>query len=1052
MQAHYKFHKNLVLRTPALPFQPENISEAKLKEICAETWFQEAIYLASPDLHRMSLDWIAGKVFEKKKEQKLVASLCKYYSRMMSRCTPYGLFAACSVVEWGDESNIVFNEKTRQTRFDMHFSCALAQELVKNPVIKEQLIYYPNTSIYQIGDELRYIEYQYVDGKRIHQISAVTDSEYLQKILQLSKNGASYTDLIQAIVDDEITTEEAQPFIDQLIASQILVHNLEPSITGGNFTKQIINFLGRIEDKNIIKLTNDLKEIKTLIESLDQKEFNKLLDYQIIKEKINALNIPFEENKLFQTDLFNANLEREIDSNWQKDIEASLNILNRLTPKKERENLKNFAKRFTARYEQQEMSLLEVLDAETGIGYLENSNHNALSPLIENLKLPDNQQYKNVSWNSIENFLFIKLKISNEQKQFSIEINEEDLKDLPEADWSDLPPSLSVMFRVVESENQGKRILFENCGGSSSINLLGRFAHGNDEILAISKEIAEIEQNKNPDIIFAEIIHLPESRTGNILLHSVFRKYEIPFLGKSSLPIENQILLQDLYISVKSGKIILRSKRLNKIVIPRLSNAHNYSYNALPVYQFLCDLQNQNLRTSFGFQWGAMADKFKFLPRITYKNTIIEPATWNLTKTDITSLSFGMGAGVGLNFPRFMLLVDGDNELLIDWQNPLSIEAFNDATKNRDGFQLKEFLYEKDDKIIKNKQKEGFVNQFIALLVREKSVYQFPKIKKQEHKIQRNFSIGSEWLYFKLYCGVKVADKILLENIKPLIGELFDKQLIDYWFFIRYSDPDNHLRVRFHLPDTSKIGEVIQLFYQFIRPAEEAKYIWKIQTETYVQELERYGFENITLSEKLFFFDSQSILFFLESTEGDEREHIRWLWGMRAIDDLLSNFHVNLLDKLALMEALKNSFGREFGIDLALKQQIDKKYRENRPAIEAILNIENEGISQFSEMPILLREKAVHIKPIVDEILNCHHQKQLHISLSNLLSSHIHMLLNRLIPANQRLHELLIYDFLFRHYKSVEMKKTKSAIQKNLLQNENIFAITQELGMNSIRF
>lgn len=1040
MQNHYDFHSKLIVRTPALPFQPENLSKAKLKEICAETWFQEAIYLASPDLYRMSLDWIAGKVFEKKKEQKLVASLCKYYSRMMSRCTPYGLFAACSVVEWSDENNIVFNEKTRQTRFDMHFSCALAQKLVKNLIVKEQLTYYPNTSIYQIGDELRYIEYQYVDGKRMHQISAVTDSEYLQKILQLSKNGVTYTDLIHAIIDDEITTEDAQSFIDQLIASQILVHNLEPSITEDNFTKQIINVLGKIEDKNIIKLTNDLKEIETLIESLDQKEFNQLLDYQIIKEKLKTLNIPFEENKLFQTDLFNANLEREIDSNWQKDIEASLNLLNRLTPKKERENLKNFAKRFSARYEEQEMPLLQVLDAETGIGYIENSNNNALSPLIENLKLPDNQQDKNISWNSIENFLFKKLKTVNEQKQFSIEINEEDLKDLPEADWSDLPPSLSVMFRVVESEKQGKQILLENCGGSSSINLLGRFAHGNDEILAISKEIAEIEQNENPDIIFAEIIHLPESRTGNILLHPVFRNYEIPFLGKSSLSLENQILLQDLYISVKSGKIILRSKRLNKIVIPRLSNAHNYSYNALPVYQFLCDLQHQNLRTGFGFQWGAMADKFKFLPRITYKNTILEPATWSLTKNDLALISN--------DFPRFILLADGDNELLIDWQNPLSVEAFNDAIKNRDSFQLKEFLYEKDDEIIKNKQNEGFISQFIALLVREKSVYQFPKIKKQEPEIQRNFSIGSEWLYFKLYGGVKVADKILLENIKPLIEELFNKQLIDYWFFIRYSDPDNHLRVRLHLPDTSKIGEVIQLFYQFIRPAEDAKYIWKIQTETYVRELERYGFENITLSEKLFFYNSQSILFFLESTEGDERENIRWLCGMKAIDDLLSSFQVNLLDKLALMESLKNSFGREFGIDLALKQQIDKKYRENRPAIEAILNIENEAVSQFPEMPIILRENAVYIKPIVDEILNCHHQKQLHISLSNLLSSHIHMLLNRLIPANQRLHELLIYDFLFRHYKSVEMKKTKSAIQKNLLQNENRFAITQELSIN----
>jgi lantibiotic biosynthesis protein len=218
MNQLFKFHSKLIVRTPALAFQPENISEAKLKEICGETWFQEAIYLASPDLYRMSLDWIAGKVFEKKKEQKLVASLCKYYSRMMSRCTPYGLFAACSVVEWGKENNVVLQSQKRQTRFDMHFSCALSQELVKNPIIKKQLTYYPNTSIYQIGDELRYIEYQYVDGKRMHQISAVTDSEYLQKILQLSKNGASYTDLIHTIIDDEISTEEAQSFINQLRA------------------------------------------------------------------------------------------------------------------------------------------------------------------------------------------------------------------------------------------------------------------------------------------------------------------------------------------------------------------------------------------------------------------------------------------------------------------------------------------------------------------------------------------------------------------------------------------------------------------------------------------------------------------------------------------------------------------------------------------------------------------------------------------------------------------------------------------------------------------
>ena len=32
-----------------------------------------------------------------------------------------------------------------------------------------------------------------------------------------------------------------------------------------------------------------------------------------------------------------------------------------------------------------------------------------------------------------------------------------------------------------------------------------------------------------------------------------------------------------------------------------------------------------------------------------------------------------------------------------------------------------------------------------------------------------------------------------------------------------------------------------------------------------------------------------------------------------------------------------------------------------------------------------------------------------------LVASHIHMMVNRLFKSEQRLHELIIYDFLFRH-------------------------------------
>ena len=74
--------------------------------------------------------------------------------------------------------------------------------------------------------------------------------------------------------------------------------------------------------------------------------------------------------------------------------------------------------------------------------------------------------------------------------------------------------------------------------------------------------------------------------------------------------------------------------------------------------------------------------------------------------------------------------------------------------------------------------------------------------------MQKNFILGDEWLYYKIYTGAKTADNILIDVIKPIAQTLFDEQVIDKWFFIRYSDPDFHIRVRFHCVDISKIGIV----------------------------------------------------------------------------------------------------------------------------------------------------------------------------------------------------------------------------------------------------
>lgn len=81
---------------------------------------------------------------------------------------------------------------------------------------------------------------------------------------------------------------------------------------------------------------------------------------------------------------------------------------------------------------------------------------------------------------------------------------------------------------------------------------------------------------------------------GNILFRPHIRDYEITYLIGSTLDDEHVIPASDLMVSVKGRKVVLRSRRLQKEIIPRLTSAYNYKGNTTPLYRFLCDLQSQN--------------------------------------------------------------------------------------------------------------------------------------------------------------------------------------------------------------------------------------------------------------------------------------------------------------------------------------------------------------------------------------------------------------------------------------------------------------------------
>ena len=277
--------------------------------------------------------------------------------------------------------------------------------------------------------------------------------------------------------------------------------------------------------------------------------------------------------------------------------------------------------------------------------------------------------------------------------------------------------------------------------------------------------------------------------------------------------------------------------------------------------------------------------------------------------------------------------------------------------------------------------------------------------------IQRSFIPGSPWVYIKLYTGEKTADDLLIQVIAPIIDKLQKEKHIIKWFFIRYSDPDFHLRIRLLAKDIQNTGEIIQLFYQKLDQRNKFRLVWKIQLDTYNRELEQYGEQLVEEAESVFFADSECILSILKNLNGNE--NCRWMIALKLIDELLSDFGLNTEAKQRLMEDVSEACKTEFGFNEFNAKHFNTKFRENKKTIESVLNNsinEKAFISLFQ--PIKKRTKR--LKPIAEQIKI--KSKKENNKVNELLKSYLHLMLHRLFCSNSRIHELILYDFMFRYY------------------------------------
>lgn len=716
-----------VLRTPLFPLSVywdvlEKYSEETLLLQFENPYVREAIRMASPEL-LMALDkWKADpSSLSHKKRDGLQLSLLKYIARISARCTPFGLFAGCTVGKIASETNITLNRPenfSRFTQFDMQFWVALLHQFAKREEVILYLKYYPNNSIYVLGDFYRYVEYNYVKTKREHSISALRKTTLLNDLVHQSRLGNTIDEMVCLLADDDSETAEALEYINQLIDFQFLTSEMDVTVSGSDEWGRVFSIIDKIP--NLKEESILLQRIKKQFLVLDQTLVPSEKNYEAIKDLIQKIDVEYDEKYLFQTDLNTTASVNTLSTSSQKKVFQAVRFLNGIQKQKKSENHASFIKAFTQRYESKEMPLAIVLDTETGIGYLQNSEMNDTHEILEKFSFKSKVQESVIqSWSSCDFIMEKKLRECILKNEKAVSLSENDFPDF-DPSWNNAPATFSVMIEI--ALQQGKEMLsIESSGDVSAAKLLGRFCTGNDAIYNLTNEIVTKESTYHSDKILAEIVHIPESRTGNILRRPVLRAFEIAYLANPAVNKDYTIDLNDLMISIRNNKIILRSKKHNKEVIPCLSNAHNYAAKSLPIYHFLCDLQSQDIKPIYSFSWGILETHYDFFPRVEYKGVLLSKSKWIVSKTEI--MPFYKMDGIPLfetfsiwrkqrSIPGLVNWAYFDNTLLLDFEKEIGIQLFLKSVVNHAKITLEEFLFTKQS-VVKNANGENFANQFI---------------------------------------------------------------------------------------------------------------------------------------------------------------------------------------------------------------------------------------------------------------------------------------------------------------------------------------------------
>lgn len=968
--------------------------------------FRSALYLASPHFYRM-LDkkrWQAENLTGKE-----LATVQKYFNRACFRPTPFGLFASISCSSW---SNELYDHPVSDyaSRLYLTLSEGAAQKINEAALQSHGKLvpYEGNPTLYRVSQNFRFIRTDVIKERRIYQLQSIGYSSVLDDLLRFCKKGKQRAEVSERIAKKAgCDAAEAEAYFNFLTEAQILLPKqraritgipeldgyADPAIAGQN--EKITELLNRLGDVEVADVSR-LQSIRSMVDGVLGNAYS--------NDDAPYLNVILKRNFT----------DHHLPSEVQQSIFNGLYALRLLCKQHDIPALKRFIQGFLQHFEGQRLPLMTALDPERGIGYQEAESEYP-NPLLETVNIhPRTRSVSGADWTNVHIYLLEQWMEAERNNRDVIDLDEQKLDQIAAGEGETATFGFSVLFRICQ-----KKVFIESAGGTNAPALIGRFTVTDEYVWRQAREMAEWVEGINPGIIFAELLHLTDPHTDNVNRRMPVWRFEIPITAApTKQPVREIISLDDLFVEVRNGKVMLWSKNHHRYVIPRLTSAYNHSINELPLFRFLADLSFQYGINNLSFELKEYFPGLRYYPRVCYRSAILSLATWIFPAAD---LAFLQSLSHDMSFKRFQVfaaehripgvfsIAEGDQHIVFFRDDTASIMLLSDAIRNKERIVLKEVLAATT---APNPADDIFVKQYNAFLLPDAPI-SMPDITPEtgKRKYPRKFIPGSEWLYLKIYVSRLGAGKILLK-IWPLLKRKYLHGPVQKWFFIRYEDHAPHLRLRIQL-NPNDINSLLLALREVLEDHIHQQVIREYQLDVYSRELERYAAAGIEKSEDLFAASSHFVVCYLADAP-KLKFKATFLSAMVSTWRMLEVFLPDFSEREEFLERSFKALLAEFE-GKRIRYELDLKFRQNRAEITQILSLKqpfgrgrlgiafNRLIKQAGQITIVLsRANHVHL---------------------DYVQSVLHMHLNRLFTDEQRKQEMIIYYLLGKWMKSERSKR-----------------------------